>query len=130
MTQQTNPAKNATDSPIVEPRGSIVLTGWINEEHCSMRCVAETDPSVLANRVAFIEKTPRVRVAPFNKDCEYDWKNWKEGPKGTAPEYGRYQPSRDWCDQQLLEMGYILGETEPEDQDHKETASRPSRPCN
>lgn len=32
--------------------------------------------------------------------------------KADAPEYGQHQPSRDWCDAQLIEMGYILTEQE------------------
>jgi hypothetical protein len=85
----------------------IQLTEWLNEDHGSMRCIAGTDPNVIANRVAFIEKTPRVRVRPFTNASD-DHNNWSPGPKGSAPEYGRYQPSRDWCDAQLVEMGYEL----------------------
>lgn len=86
------------------------VSKWVMQDHCSMRYLLGTDPEQIENRVAFIEKTPRVRVLPYNGDWLYDFKNWKEGPKGCAPEYGMYQPSRDWCDQQLLTMGYILTE--------------------
>ena len=87
-----------------------VLTGWIDENHCSMRCIAGTDPSIISNRVAFIEKTPRIRIAPYTP--YNDAANWSEGPKGSAPEYGHYEPSRDWCDAQLTALGYVLGHTE------------------
>ena len=88
------------------------LSVWVMEGHCSMRYVLGTDREEIENRVAFIEKTPRVRVATYDGDWFKDYKNWREGPKGCAPEYGQYQPSRDWCDARLIEMGYILTEEE------------------
>lgn len=87
------------------------LSAWVMEDHCSMRYVLGADREEIENRVAFIEKTPRVRVAAYTEYFQ-DYKNWKEGPKGCAPEYGQYQPSRDWCDAQLIEMGYTLTEEE------------------
>lgn len=83
------------------------ITDWLDDDdepYCSMRCIAGADKNDVSNRVAFIEKTPRVRVAPYTETD--DWKNWKQGPKGCAPEYGHYQPSRDWCDEQLRTLGY------------------------
>jgi hypothetical protein len=68
--------------------------------HASFRYKEGGNPQNPDDRVAFIEKTPRV----------FDGSQWVNGPKGCAPEYGRYQPSRDWCDAELLKMGYILGE--------------------
>lgn len=60
------------------------VSPWIIEDgYCAMRVLEGTDPSVIANRVAFIEKTPRVRVAPFTNN-EYDFRNWKQGPKGSG----------------------------------------------
>lgn len=85
----------------------IKLSQWINEDHCSMRCIEGTDPEVVANRVAFIEKTPRVRVARAESPSN-DWQGWHEGPKGCSEEYGRYAPSREWCDEQLKMLGYEL----------------------
>lgn len=80
-----------------------------------MRCLAGSDPANLETRVAFIEKTPRVRIAPFTQK-DTDFKAWKQGPKGCGgddPErngyYGFYQPSREWCDTELLALGYALG---------------------
>ena len=97
------------DVPIADVK-PVELTDWINEDHCSFRCIADSDPSIIANRVAFIEKTPRVRTSPFTEigDCN----NWLEGPKGSAPDYGRYAPSRQWCDERLLSMGYVLRESQ------------------
>ena len=87
------------------------ITDWMPDPdapHCAMRCIAGTDPAEVGNRVAFIEKTPRVRIAPFSE--EGDWKNWEEGPKGRAPEYGQYAPSRQWCDARLAELGYMMAQ--------------------
>ena len=84
-----------------------VLSPWIAVEgHCATRVYAGTDPDVIANRVAFIEKTPRVRVNPFT--AVDDFLNWSGGPKGCGEECGNYTPSREWCDQELVKMGYIL----------------------
>lgn len=93
------------------------LTPWIvYDEFCAMRCIEGSDMKV-ENRVAFIEKTPRVRIRPFTVE-PHDCHNWEQGPKGSGgsdghiPEnelYGFYPPSREWCDNRLIELGYILG---------------------
>ena len=86
------------------------VSPWINDEHCSFRTLLET-----GERVAFIEKTPRIRV-----DGE-----WVSGPKGCGGQmnttqrgdgtttysgelYGQYPPSRAWCDQELTNLGWEL----------------------
>ncbi len=87
-----------------------VASAWMDvpfEDHCSMRILLGADPEDIGKRVAFIEKTPRVRVAPYS-DFATDSANWEQGSKGSAPEYGQNQPSRDWCDQRLVELGYAL----------------------
>lgn len=56
------------------------VSEWIDEDHCSMRIIAGADPTNIANRVAFIEKTLRVRILPFTNWRE-DCYNWIEGPK-------------------------------------------------
>lgn len=94
----------------------IKLTPWIViSEYCAMRCIEGSDISNVENRVAFIEKTPRVRIQPFT--VEDDYLNWEQGekgeggPNGHLPEnelYGFYPPSREWCDDRLRELGYIL----------------------
>lgn len=74
----------------------------------AFRARAGTDGSNVRDRLAFIEKTPRVRIRyPWaNLDPLEDWKNWAEGPKGDGPED---QDSRDWCDKMLRLLGYDLG---------------------
>ena len=59
-------------------------------------------------RVAFIEKTPRVKDPKTGK--------WLEGPKGPGGSgdveeqglYGYSGRSREWCDEKLEELGYNL----------------------
>ena len=83
------------------------LTPWMAPEGapwCSMRCVEGADPNDIATRVAFIEKTPRVRVAPFS-GLDFDHKNWKAGCKGND---GWDPEAQGWCDELLRELGYIL----------------------
>ena len=45
------------------------------------------DVSVVADRVAFIEKTPRVRVATFS-DNDTDFRKGRGGPKGAGGPMG------------------------------------------
>ncbi len=83
------------------------LTDWIQDpeaEYCAMRCLGESTD--LPNRVAYIEISPRVRVRPFTNITD-DWMNWEYGPKGDGGECGDYEPSREWCDQRLSELGLI-----------------------
>jgi hypothetical protein len=97
------------------------LTPWIAEEHCAMRVLRGKDPAVIANRVAFIEKTPRVRIAHADEPWSYsnDSSKWWQGPKGSGGSgnaereqtYGFDPESRAWCDEQLVALGYVL-ETE------------------
>ena len=100
------------------------LSPWIDEDHCSMRVVAGTDPKIAANRIAFIEKTPRVRIlagyygVERNDDllkhnisvCSVGENNiWISGRKGNGQECGKYAPSRKWCDDMLILFGHELG---------------------
>ncbi len=95
----------------------IKLSPWIIiDGYCATRVIEGTDSNVIANRIAFIEKTPRVRTGPFPEKRDDDWRNWKEGPKGSGGgepavdlTYGFYPPSRRWCDAELVKMGYQLG---------------------
>ncbi|PNG50335.1 MULTISPECIES: hypothetical protein [unclassified Variovorax] len=83
------------------------LTAWLavpGAHHCSMRCIEGTDINEVANRVAFIEKTPRVRNAPFT-DLHTDYRNWHPGSKGDD---GWDAESQAWCDGLLLNLGYVL----------------------
>ncbi len=64
----------------------IKLSPWTadpNSPECSMRIIEGGDPTNVAHRVAFIEKTPRVRFQPFDNTLG-DWKNWHQGWKGSA----------------------------------------------
>lgn len=59
------------------------------------------NPANIADRVAFIEKTPRVRTGHHHEDLEY--LNWTPGPKGTN---AQDQESRAWCLEKLKSMGW------------------------
>jgi hypothetical protein len=89
-----------------------LVTPWIDDGHAAFRSLAGKDPNEIEHRVAFIEKTPRVRVAGYTSRDD-DCHNWHEGTCGRAPEYGKYQPSRNWCDRQLHAMGFTLPEDQP-----------------
>lgn len=91
------------------------LSPWIVvNNYCATRVIAGTDFRLIENRVAFIEKTPRIRVRPYSNRAE-DWKNWKQGDKGCGggnarlnKTYGFDPESRKWCDQELTALGYVL----------------------
>ena len=90
----------------------IRLSPWMpatDEEYCSMRIIEGTDPKVEANRVAFIEKTPRVRaLAVYSGDD--DWKNWHQGWKGDD---GWHPEAQGWCDTHLVALGYSVPDPMP-----------------
>lgn len=105
-------------------REPIRLSPWtVCEGHCAMRFVEGTDPNIVANRVAFIEKTARIRIYPFEHNPENDGLNWKYGVRGRAcshdedaeraQAYGLYPPSREWCDRELHRLGYVLPDRRP-----------------
>lgn len=59
------------------------------------------DPESIRDRVAFIEKTPRIRVRDASRDNDdhTDYLNWASRQfKGDGP---NDQESRDWCDAAL-----------------------------
>jgi hypothetical protein len=83
----------------------------------SVRLLLGKDDAV-ENRVAFIEKTPRVRIRSMPgtdhalsraSALRADYLNWVEGPKGSGPED---EVSRLWCDNMLRLLGYELVDTE------------------
>jgi hypothetical protein len=78
-------------------------------KYCSMRFIEGTDPKDVANRVAFIEKTPRVRAQPFNNLTD-DGHNWHYGYKGDG---GWDTSSQGWCDAQLMALGYDVPDPKP-----------------
>ncbi len=92
-----------------------ILTHWIDlPQGGAMRALAFPESGAsfdLANRVAFIEKTPRVRVEPLDPQAGSssldDHIHWRSGPKGS----NCLDPaSRAWCDEQLHALGYVLPE--------------------
>lgn len=86
------------------------VSPWVQDPSAPHAYLRHMDGGLsLRNRVAFIEKTPRVRVAPYTSDVT-DANNWTHGPKGSD---GLDERSRMWCDERLLEMGYILPQVCP-----------------
>lgn len=98
------------------------LTKWVVTDcGCGVyRALEGTDGNEIANRVAFIEKTPRVRIreyrlgedrGTYEDGGEYIERRWPEfldwycGPKGSGPNDSE---SRAWCDRMLIAMGYKL----------------------
>lgn len=90
------------------------VSDWILvEDGCgACRVIEGTDPNNIANRVAFIEKTPRIRIREakvYHIDgnsvmAPDDWMNWASGPmKGDGPED---EEARKWCDDALRLFGY------------------------
>lgn len=78
------------------------ISPWVDGDGYAYRYVLYTDPEVVANRVAFIEKTPRVRIRRHWNDNQYpDWLNWCEGPGGEGP---KDEESRAWCDKMLAAL--------------------------
>ena len=94
------------------------LSPWLpipSAPYCCARIVEGGDINDVSDRIAFIEKTPRIRIR--DEVTGYpDWLNWAEGSKGAGgsgdPEteqlYGFYPPSRQWCDDMLKLLGYEL----------------------
>lgn len=105
----------------------IALTGEF-EKHCCTRVIEGTDPNIIKNRIAFIEKTPRIRIVAgdysFDRGENFDlpipkkemdiWVSGRKGAGGSGDAekeqlYGFYPPSREWCDKLLTLLGYTLG---------------------
>lgn len=76
-----------------------MLPPWaIVDGHCAHRTLD-------GERVAFIEKTPRVKHPDTG---EWIYGNKGTGGVGVDGVNGGYQPSRDWVDAKLRELGYRL----------------------
>lgn len=96
---------------------SIELSPWIVvEDYCATRVIKGTDENQVKNRVAFIEKSGRVRVSTFTDD-DTDNKNWKSvcrGSGGSNPKengyYGYDEETRNEVDVELVKLGYIFNE--------------------
>jgi hypothetical protein len=103
----------------IKKMSQIKVSDWIIiDGYCATRIIDGGDVKNVADRVAFIEKTPRVRIQSTTIGAEEprEFNNWEYGPKGSGgcgnPKvnnlYGFYQPSRDWCDKRLKELGYEI----------------------
>ena len=82
---------------------------WIFEDGGAMRVAYSWDgkeqlPNIVKNRVAFIEKTPRIRIRSEMEGYP-DWLNWASGDKGNGP---TDPDSLKWCDLALIVFGYEL----------------------
>ena len=84
------------------------VSEWICREDCSFRIREGGDPGKIADRVAFIEKTPRIRIRrlfSYHRE-DSDYMNWASAPfKGYSPDD---QESKAWCDNVLPFFGYEL----------------------
>ena len=99
------------------------VTDWMMDSDGigAFRMIVGGDPENIAHRVAFIEKTPRVRIREDYLGLQVQWDdagnrvgetrqwpeflNWCSGYKGDGcndPE------SRAWCDRMLIALGYEL----------------------
>lgn len=100
------------------------LSPWLpipDAPYCCARIREGGDINKASDRIAFIEKTPRVRIRVNMSDCgqsHSDWLNWAEapfsGPGGIMGHvsanqlYGHAPASRQWCDDMLRLLGYEL----------------------
>lgn len=91
--------------------GRRVLMQWhIIDECCACLVFENGDPAVVEDRVAFIEKTPRVLVNG----------EWIQGPKGEGGSfheegysiYGFSKDSRKWCEDRIMENYVFIFDNE------------------
>lgn len=80
----------------IEPKWYIV------DKHCATLIKLNGNPENIEDRVAFIEKTPRILV---NNE-------WIEGPKGDGELLGFYPESREWIQYQLLQIKDLNNDNE------------------
>lgn len=96
------------------------ITNWVFEEDCAYRHYVGTDGTKPENRVALIEKTPRVRIREYHLGVERGrWRDGEEWIERRWPEHldwcyglkgdGPHDPeSLAWCDGMLKAIGYEL----------------------
>ena len=99
------------------------VTDWMMDSDGigAFRMVQGGDPENIGHRVAFIEKTPRVRIRPahfrehrgtYEDGGEYVEYHWAEHLDWAARDFkgsGADDPeSRAWCDAMLKLLGYEL----------------------
>ena len=108
---------------MAELRGDgVALSPWIPDPdapHCCMRVFKNADPSDVRMRVAFIEKTGRVRTkaAPpgikvSSNVSDPGWVAIQKGDSGFERPDGTWEYDRDTrraCDEALRLLGYTLG---------------------
>jgi len=93
----------------------IELSEWIIiDGYCATRTIKGADVNLIKNRVAFIEKSGRVRVNPYTNE-DKDYKNWQSVCRGSGGSnakedgcYGYDLETRSEVDEKLVEMGYVL----------------------
>jgi len=91
------------------------LSDWIIiDNFCAIRIIKGGKIENIQDRVAFIEKTPRVRISKDKYGVETGKGNscvcqerdaWLQGFKGSS-DYGRDVDSRKWCDDMLILLGW------------------------
>lgn len=75
------------------------LSPWILVDgYCAMRYKLGEDPSVYGSRVAFVEKTARVRL--LTEDEQWEVVN-------KSSDYGMSEESLEYCDNKLTQLGFI-----------------------
>lgn len=86
------------------------LSDWIViDRYCATRVIKGTDPNNINNRVAFIEKSARVCVDKENDEWKYGYKGkGGSGDHEKQEQYGFDKRSREWCDKELIKLGYEL----------------------
>ena len=85
----------------------LVSNVWHVVEDGAGACLVKVDgdPNVVADRVAFIEKTPRIRIRMFTNRSD-DWLNWAQRSfKGDGVDDIE---SREWCENALVLFGHTL----------------------
>lgn len=97
---------------------SVRVGPWtMTDDGCgAYRALAGKDGNYIPNRVAFVEKTPRVRIRdamfatgqhradPVTGFNIYDGVNWAQAPfRGDGPDD---EECREWCDKMLALLGY------------------------
>lgn len=91
------------------------LSEWmVIDGYCATRVIRDGDVNNINDRVAFIEKTPRVRISKYKYGVELsegagcrgqETDAWLSGDKGSS-EYGFDENSREWCDNMLVLLGW------------------------
>lgn len=88
--------------------------------YCAARIIQGGDPYRVEDRVAFIEKTPRVRIrAAYHREqhgtyedggayVDYRWEEFLDWCSGTKGNGADDPESREWCDNMLKLLGYEL----------------------